>query len=523
MGNNQTSLTADDYIESHFSSEYKDLIPNCGNLQVIKFNNDPKNLYTIKVLNQAKYDNIIFDTKKLQKRLKDKTSNQASLVFVFNSKVDKTCFDMIFEYSQYNLAGYLEHGPLKINEYYNLLEKIIATGKEKEKKLEHFVNVDKKSILIVNGDFKFLNPYMCESYFNDVLTIYLTKGSHADSYHQNKIKENVTEFGRLLLSCVYNKHIDHYNDSYELDLDLKKLSELQDFDSTLKAMIKRMCRYSFGATFIDLENYYESLKFDKIPEEAPVTKKVNETPQFHGHENQDDKKFSKKTEAAHQTETTENNFAEKKYQIKSKKPVKKILYQWNNDEKKHDVVHEYEDGTRSILDENSSVDSKQSEIKSTKSKKSKKSAIIDRLDKLKQKLASKDFNEGTSLSEDVENCSNEKQAKEVSAPHIQNDFLQIVVSSPGESKQKDIILFQKDFSHLKNEVPRSKSNYYTSKSGKRIPMHTGKSPRRSSQDYSINKSNNHHPKTSYSQHHINTGQPASSNYKKSSSRSRDRK
>ena len=89
MGNNSTHIFPEDYINQKFKNTERTLVPNCGRLSVIEFERDTSLVFVQKILNQTKYDNIYFDPKKLQVRLKDTTVNQADLLTAWSKNYFK--------------------------------------------------------------------------------------------------------------------------------------------------------------------------------------------------------------------------------------------------------------------------------------------------------------------------------------------------------------------------------------------------------------------------------------------------
>jgi len=91
-----------------------------------------------------------------------------------------------------------------------------------EKKINHFINVEPKWIVYGNDNVAFWNPYMSETYLDTVIDFYLKDPDMAKKINSSKLKENINDFGKLLLHCVTKEPLDHYADSQTLHADIEK-------------------------------------------------------------------------------------------------------------------------------------------------------------------------------------------------------------------------------------------------------------------------------------------------------------
>ena len=169
MGNNSSTLTAGDYLSHDYTKLAEHETQDSGVVSELKFQREPELLYLRRKFHQEKFQHHRFDPKLLQARLKDKTLNQCDLIFVFSDPHDKHCFDLIFEHSPKNIIQYAgQENGLSPKEFIDLIEAALRTGIEKEQKLDNFHEIDETKILVIDGEFKFANPYISDTYVTDV-------------------------------------------------------------------------------------------------------------------------------------------------------------------------------------------------------------------------------------------------------------------------------------------------------------------------------------------------------------------
>ena len=231
-------------------------------------------------------------------------------------------------------------------------------------------------------------------------------------------------------------------------------------------MIRLMVDFKAGESFGDLSYYYRAL--------IQHTYKKSEV------DGERIKKTSKKSEPlVYKTDdTNSDNYAQdsaskniqKKDECcsKEKKRVTRILYQWNYETKSHDVIHEYEDGTRETI----SQDKKDLPglKKSSSAEQNSPGSTRNYSDETKEKLQ-KTQSEPSNVqpkSREEKNLGDKNKEEENSGiphDHIKNDMLSIVVSPPADQKHgQNTTLFERDFSFLN----QTNNKTYVSKSGRRI-------------------------------------------------------
>lgn len=93
---------------------------------------------------------------------------------------------------------------------------------ENEQKINHFINIDPKWILLFKDGFKFCNPYLSDNYVDNVIDFYSSDLGMAKKMNGAKLKGNVNDFGKLLLYCVTGTPIGHYADCNALENDIRK-------------------------------------------------------------------------------------------------------------------------------------------------------------------------------------------------------------------------------------------------------------------------------------------------------------
>ena len=167
---------------------------------------------------------------------------------------------MVFEHSTETLETFRAKGPLSKNDYLGLVEKILETGVEKERSRDHFLNLHPRFILCIDGNWKFVNPYMSESYINEVLNIYLKDEKAAATYGSTKIQTNIWEFGKILLSLVTGNPPEWYEDFNELKSGLGQLNANPEVSDIVKDIINGFCEWNAYTKFSDLKKFYGELK-----------------------------------------------------------------------------------------------------------------------------------------------------------------------------------------------------------------------------------------------------------------------
>ena len=91
-----------------------------------------------------------------------------------------------------------------------------------EQKVNHFINLDPKWIIYKEKEIKFWNPYTSETYLDTVIDFYLQDPDMAKKINSAKLKDNINDFGKLLLHCFTKEPLDHYADSETLHNDVEK-------------------------------------------------------------------------------------------------------------------------------------------------------------------------------------------------------------------------------------------------------------------------------------------------------------
>jgi len=230
--------------------------------------------------------------------------------------------------------------------------------------------------------------------------------------------ENIELFGKVMLSCVTGKDLEYYEDGNELSLDLKRLQKNGKIDESVRKMIKKMC-YSHGKvgiSFNELEEYLANLSKGRDTEQENESPMICSKHSWHGLHKQNCCPLKYKTDESNgndfennleamnmvKKETVEQNNNEKKIE----KRVKKILYQWNHDEKRHDIIHQYEDGTKEtkprdqetkvpeITLTNENLEKIDEEMQSSSKKKNSVRNAIEKLEDLRSRLSGDNIDVG---------------------------------------------------------------------------------------------------------------------------------
>jgi hypothetical protein len=180
--------------------------------------------------------------------------------FLLACKKTIKSYDLVFEHSTETLETFRAKGPLSKNDFLGLIEKILETGCEKEKFRDHFLNLHPRYILSIDGAWKFINPYMSESYINEVLNIYLKDEKSGITYGGTKIQTNIWEFGKILLSLVSGDPQEWYEDYNTLKTALGQLGGNPEVSDIVKEIINGFCEWNAYTKFSDLKKFYGELK-----------------------------------------------------------------------------------------------------------------------------------------------------------------------------------------------------------------------------------------------------------------------
>lgn len=134
--------------------------------------------------------------KYLQKLLELKMDPQTSREILANNGYNKKDYsknnliESIYEFSNQNILSILEKC-IKSRVYYPedkiwmLVNYLVKTGSLLEVNLEHHPNITMKNILIVNDEFKLVNPYIYDSYVVEVEKFYMKPLKAIDETFKN--------------------------------------------------------------------------------------------------------------------------------------------------------------------------------------------------------------------------------------------------------------------------------------------------------------------------------------------------
>lgn len=268
-----------------------------------------------------------------------------------------------------------------------------------------------------------------------------------------------------------------------------------------------MIDFKAGETFGDLAYYYRALiqhtykKSEVDGERIKKTSKKSE-PLVYKTDDTNSDNYDPATES--------KNIQKKDDPPKEKKRVTRILYQWNYETKSHDVIHEYEDGTREIISQDKKDVPGLTKTASVEEKSpgSTRNYSDETKEKVKKSQSDNTNAEKKPREEKVTEKVSEQENKEnvnsgIPHDHIKNDMLSIVVTPPPDQKKgQNTTLFERDFSFLNH----TNNKTYVSKSGRRI-RYSNKNINNSTPSYANQGTSNvnyqSHPPTS------NTGNPLS--------------
>lgn len=141
---------------------------------------------------------------------------------------------------------------LSEGEILHIYNAMMTVGVKLEEKLEHFPKIDKSMVLLYSDQIIFMNPYASENYTKTAINYYLEPTQESSMMNLNMVKNNVKQFGIMLLSLASGMSEKNFitQDSIRQSLEQQR----PYFSTKLLTIIEICCLSSNPPTFKELSD-----------------------------------------------------------------------------------------------------------------------------------------------------------------------------------------------------------------------------------------------------------------------------